>query len=57
VPLERQGDYVEFTLSAPSNALTVRYALPANHDIIIRHNTVIAPILANGLAISRARFP
>jgi hypothetical protein len=23
----------------------------ANHDIIIRHNTVVAPILANGVAI------
>ena len=28
VVLEDQGDYVEFTLSAPANALTVRYALP-----------------------------
>jgi hypothetical protein len=28
VVLEGQGDYVEFTLSAPANALTVRYALP-----------------------------
>jgi hypothetical protein len=28
VLLEGQGDYVEFTLSAPANALTVRYALP-----------------------------
>ena len=27
VVLEDQGDYVEFTLSAPANALTVRYAL------------------------------
>jgi hypothetical protein len=26
--LEGQGDYVEFTLSAPVNALTVRYAVP-----------------------------
>jgi Pectate lyase superfamily protein len=26
-------------------------AKAANHDIIIRHNTVIAPILANGIAI------
>jgi hypothetical protein len=23
----------------------------ANHDVIIRHNTVVAPILANGVAI------
>jgi hypothetical protein len=28
VLLEGQGDYVEFTLSAPANALTVRYAVP-----------------------------
>ncbi|HME37542.1 MAG TPA: glycosyl hydrolase family 28-related protein [Steroidobacteraceae bacterium] len=28
VLLEAQQDYVEFTLSAPANALTVRYALP-----------------------------
>jgi hypothetical protein len=28
VLLEGQGDYVEFRLSAPTNALTVRYALP-----------------------------
>jgi hypothetical protein len=28
VLLQGQGDYVEFTLSAPANALTVRYALP-----------------------------
>lgn len=28
VLLEAQGDYVEFTLSAPANALTVRYAVP-----------------------------
>jgi hypothetical protein len=28
VLLEGQGDYVEFTLSASANALTVRYALP-----------------------------
>jgi hypothetical protein len=28
VLLERQGDFVEFTLSAPANALTVRYAVP-----------------------------
>ena len=28
VLFERQGDYVEFTLSAPANALTVRYAVP-----------------------------
>jgi Pectate lyase superfamily protein len=28
VLLEGQGDYVEFRLSAPANALTVRYALP-----------------------------
>jgi hypothetical protein len=28
VVLERRGDYVEFRLSAPANALTVRYALP-----------------------------
>jgi len=28
VLLERHEDYVEFTLSAPANALTVRYALP-----------------------------
>jgi Pectate lyase superfamily protein len=28
VMLEGQGDYVEFTLSAPANALTVRYAVP-----------------------------
>jgi hypothetical protein len=28
VLLEGQQDYVEFTLSAPANALTVRYALP-----------------------------
>ena len=28
VLLDGQGDYVEFTLSAPANALTVRYALP-----------------------------
>jgi len=28
VLLERRGDYVEFRLSAPANALTVRYALP-----------------------------
>jgi hypothetical protein len=26
--LEGQGDFVEFTLSAPANALTVRYAVP-----------------------------
>jgi pimeloyl-ACP methyl ester carboxylesterase len=26
--LEGQGDYVEFTLSDPANALTVRYAVP-----------------------------
>jgi hypothetical protein len=142
VLLGGHGDYVEFTLSAPANALTVRYAVPdgpdgkpvdarlgvyaqnrrigelaviaidlvdletvpaplsrpsrslsvvdfgadpygvnlhhgisgviveesffrnngddgiaswaeelANHDIIIRHNTVVAPILANGAAI------
>ncbi|MEA3132501.1 MAG: hypothetical protein QOG17_347 [Gammaproteobacteria bacterium] len=28
VLLEGQGDYVQFTLSAPANALTVRYAVP-----------------------------
>jgi hypothetical protein len=28
VLLERRGDYVEFTLSAPANALTVRFAVP-----------------------------
>jgi len=28
VLLEGSGDYVEFTLSAPANALTVRYAVP-----------------------------
>jgi Pectate lyase superfamily protein len=28
VLLERPGDFVEFTLSAPANALTVRYAVP-----------------------------
>src|SRR4029077_12206298 len=28
VLLEGRGDYVEFTLSAPANALTVRYAVP-----------------------------
>jgi hypothetical protein len=28
VLLESQGDFVEFTLAAPANALTVRYALP-----------------------------
>jgi hypothetical protein len=28
VLLENPGDYVEFTLSAPANALTVRYAVP-----------------------------
>jgi hypothetical protein len=28
VLLEAQGDYVEFTLSAPANGLTVRYAVP-----------------------------
>jgi hypothetical protein len=28
VLLEGQGDYVEFTLSVPANALTVRYAVP-----------------------------
>jgi Pectate lyase superfamily protein len=28
VLLEAQGDYVEFTLSAPANALTVRFAVP-----------------------------
>jgi len=28
VLLQGQGDYVEFTLSAPANALTVRYAVP-----------------------------
>jgi hypothetical protein len=28
VLLEGQGDYVEFTLAAPANALTVRYAVP-----------------------------
>jgi hypothetical protein len=28
VLLEGQGDYVEFTLSAPANAITVRYAIP-----------------------------
>jgi len=28
VLLEGQGDFVEFTLSAPANALTVRYAVP-----------------------------
>ena len=28
VLLERQGDFVEFTLSTPANALTVRYAVP-----------------------------
>jgi hypothetical protein len=28
VLLAREGDYVEFTLSAPANALTVRYAVP-----------------------------
>jgi len=32
VVLEGQGDYVEFTLSAPANALTVRYALPDGPD-------------------------
>ncbi|MEA3138487.1 MAG: hypothetical protein QOK23_656, partial [Gammaproteobacteria bacterium] len=28
VLLEAEGDFVEFTLSAPANALTVRYAVP-----------------------------
>jgi hypothetical protein len=28
VLLEGQGEFVEFTLSAPANALTVRYAVP-----------------------------
>jgi hypothetical protein len=28
VLLEADGDFVEFTLSAPANALTVRYAVP-----------------------------
>jgi hypothetical protein len=28
VLLEGQGDYVEFTLSAPANSITVRYAVP-----------------------------
>jgi hypothetical protein len=28
VLLERRGDFVEFTLAAPANALTVRYAVP-----------------------------
>src|SRR3984957_10623699 len=32
VLLERQEDYVEFTLSAPANALTVRYAVPDAPD-------------------------
>jgi Pectate lyase superfamily protein len=32
VMLEGQGDYVEFTLSGPANALTVRYAVPDGAD-------------------------
>jgi len=32
VLLEGQGDYVEFTLSAPANALTVRYAIPDGRE-------------------------
>jgi hypothetical protein len=32
VLLETEGDFVEFTLPAPANALTVRYAVPDGPD-------------------------
>jgi hypothetical protein len=77
VLLENQRDFAEFTLSAPANALMVRYAVPDGpqgkpvdasnycysgrypftnnpadgNGIEIRHNTAVAPILANGVAI------
>jgi hypothetical protein len=45
-----QVDHVEIAGAGPWYSVSWAEKL-ANHDIIIRHNTVVAPILANGVAI------
>jgi hypothetical protein len=51
VLLEAEGDFVEFTLSAPANALTVRYAVPDGPDAGITDATLSVYAKAKRIAV------